>query len=292
LIPLQLSLSHLWTTQPERVAPMITSELATSLLLKLLGKPGYFKVLVHQPCPNILKKMAYIESIPLSKIPLTRSLRLEYDGMLHFWQKKARLIWIDRPHFPTAQSASISEIKTLCQDISGHALVVVNEMDITYTNMSSCAELLDQTDNLLILKNTKLSDDQQQIAWLGPENWMIALNTLAEYFGLYSINAMESARQVDEQLISHAPKVTSDIQQRFVDLLDQQGMVDKVFDQCSHYLMIRMLTDKFFEKELQKTGVEFTTWPKLAGLESCVCFTRLDDDQFQILKATLENTKE
>ena len=291
--PLQVSLARLWGLSEDNIAPIASAELAISLLLKLTGLPGTQKVLTFQPAPQRLQDIAFLESVPLLQLPLNRNLELDCDRLLNSWQKRAKIVWLDRPQYPMSYSASLEQIEQLAQDLSKHALIVIDERDLDFTAEISCSELVKQNSNLLVLRRFRLVDgDMPDICvFTGHREWITAINSLLGIFGLDSHKSGQAAACVDDRLVGGIFDVSEkrSMHQKFVSFFSQSERVDKVYAGCSDYLLVRMHLDKYLVKGLKEAGVSMQLWPQNEALLSCVCFTKIEAHQLTLISTVFHD---
>lgn len=129
------------------------SDEGIDLLLRLFCQPGRDTVIVCPPTFGMYQIAAQIQSARVITVPLSpETFALNPDAILAAWNPSVKLIVLCSPNNPTGNSVERAELLNVCAQLSGKALVVVDEAYVEYSQAPSFASEIQQVNNLVILR--------------------------------------------------------------------------------------------------------------------------------------------
>ncbi|MCP3678993.1 MAG: histidinol-phosphate transaminase [Gammaproteobacteria bacterium] len=129
------------------------SDEAIDLLIRLCCMPQRDAVMQCSPTFGMYRVCSRIQGIDCIDVPLLEeSFQLNSTALLNNYQPRVKLIFLCSPNNPTANLLDEQAISSLCQQLSGQALIVVDEAYVEFSERGSLSRYLDRYDNLVILR--------------------------------------------------------------------------------------------------------------------------------------------
>ena len=154
--PRQLTetLASFYDVRPENVLVTRGSSEGIDLLVRTFCVPGRDAVLVTPPAFEMYSVYAAIQGARVIEIPLLaeRDFELDVDGLLAAVDEKTKLMFLCSPNNPVGTVIPQEQLIRIAKSTSKSTIVVVDEAYIEFSTASSCSELLDTVDNLVVLR--------------------------------------------------------------------------------------------------------------------------------------------
>lgn len=149
-------LAALYGCDPSQLLIGRGSDEAIDLLVRALCVPGRDAVVVTPPVFGMYAVSARLQGAPLLEVPLLEaedSFVADMDAIADAaMSSAARLVFLCSPSNPTGGAIALSEIAGLASRLDGHALVVVDEAYVEFSDTPSAVSLLLQHRNIAVLR--------------------------------------------------------------------------------------------------------------------------------------------
>jgi histidinol-phosphate aminotransferase len=147
-------MAEVFNVNPENIALTRGSGEGIDLLIRLFCTPFTDAILVCPPTFDLYAVYAKIQGAEIVEVPLLAADndQLDVAGILAQRTEKVKIIFLCCPNNPTGNLLNSKDILQLCTALSGQCIVVVDEAYMDYANANSLVSLIDQYQNLVILR--------------------------------------------------------------------------------------------------------------------------------------------
>ncbi|HYM36443.1 MAG TPA: histidinol-phosphate transaminase [Steroidobacteraceae bacterium] len=145
-------LASLYSVRREQVLVGRGSDEAIDLLIRAFCRAGQDQILVCPPTYSMYKVTANIQGASVVEVPLQSGFALDRKSVVAAWRDGVKLIFLCSPNNPTGNLLDAKEIRALCTDLDGKALIVVDEAYIEFARAESLTKWLDRYPNLVVLR--------------------------------------------------------------------------------------------------------------------------------------------
>lgn len=147
-------LATLYAVSPQNVLAGRGSDEGIDLLVRAFCRAGQDSVLICPPTFGMYKVSARIQGAGVIEVPLVadRGFALDVDAVLAAWNEQVKLVFVCTPNNPTGNLLDRRAVETLCQQLQGKAIVVVDEAYIEFARTESMTSLLGRFENLVVLR--------------------------------------------------------------------------------------------------------------------------------------------
>ncbi|QBR83474.1 histidinol-phosphate transaminase [Legionella israelensis] len=151
---LQANLADMFQVNPEQMLLTRGSDDAIDLIFRLFLQAGVDSLMQCPPTFSMYAFYARLQRVKLINCPLyeKEDFRLSIDRLLSAWEPDCKLIMLCRPNNPTGSMVELTSIVALCKQMSGQAIVVVDEAYIDFAEAPSASGLLSSCENLIVLR--------------------------------------------------------------------------------------------------------------------------------------------
>ena len=147
-------LTSLYKINLEQILITRGSDEGIDLLVRLFCRAGQDHIMICPPTYGMYKVAATIQGARVVEIPLikTENFSLNLEAILKNWQPNIKLIFLCSPNNPTGNLLATSDILSICRQLKGKAIVVVDEAYIEFSMTDSLSKYLNDYSNLVILR--------------------------------------------------------------------------------------------------------------------------------------------
>lgn len=145
-------LAELYDVPPERVLVGRGSDEAIDLLVRAFCRAGQDRVVTCPPTFGMYRVAAQIQGAGVVEVPLRGD---DFAADLAGVAKAAgdaRIVFLCSPNNPTGQLLDENDVLALCEELSGQALVVVDEAYVEFSGSPGLARHLSRHPNLVVLR--------------------------------------------------------------------------------------------------------------------------------------------
>jgi histidinol-phosphate aminotransferase len=147
-------LAALYGVAPENLLAGRGSDEGIDLLVRAFCRADRDSVLICPPTFGMYKVSARIQGASVVEVPLLkeRGFALDAAGVLSACREGIKLVFLCTPNNPTGNLLDRAAVEQLCEQLSGKAIVVVDEAYIEFAAVESLVGRLARYPNLVILR--------------------------------------------------------------------------------------------------------------------------------------------
>jgi histidinol-phosphate aminotransferase len=147
-------LAHLYGVKSEQLTVGRGSDEGIDLLCRAFCRAGQDSVIVCPPTFGFYKVAAKVQGANVIEVPLVkdRNFALDRAAVLSAWNPSVKLVFLCSPGNPTGSLLDAAEMQTLCADLDGKSIVVIDEAYIEFGQRESFAKLIEKHANLVVLR--------------------------------------------------------------------------------------------------------------------------------------------
>lgn len=150
--PLIEALARLYGVQASQILVGRGSDEAIDLLVRAFCRAGQDAIAIPPPTFGMYAVSAQIQHAEVVTVPLAADFTLDVDAVLAAVTPAVKLVFVCTPNNPTGQRVPLRDVTRLAQALSDRALLVVDEAYIEFSEAPSATSLLQQFDNLAVLR--------------------------------------------------------------------------------------------------------------------------------------------
>jgi histidinol-phosphate aminotransferase len=151
---LQAALADIYQVLPTQVLLLRGSEEGIDILMRLFLQPGVDSIMQFSPTYYAYNFFARMQLANVIDCPLNDNDGFSLPSMQieENWRPGCKLIMLCRPNNPTGTSIDLSTIASLCEQFKKRSMIIVDEAYIEFSGDTSAASLIQQYDNLVVLR--------------------------------------------------------------------------------------------------------------------------------------------
>lgn len=153
---LRAALAALYGCEPAQLLVGRGSDEAIDLLVRALCVPGQDAVVVTPPVFGMYAVSARLQGARLVEVPLVEGddgFAPDLDAVAaEALARGARIVFVCSPSNPTGGAIALADIDALAARLDGHALIVVDEAYVEFSDMPSAVPLIAARPNLAVLR--------------------------------------------------------------------------------------------------------------------------------------------
>lgn len=150
--PLIDALARLYGVRASQVLVGRGSDEAIDLLVRAFCRAGQDAIAIQPPTFGMYAVSAHIQGASVITVSLAADFTLDVDAVLAALTPAVKLVFVCTPNNPTGQLVPLRDVTRLAQALAGRALLVVDEAYIEFSDAPSAAPLIDQFDNIAVLR--------------------------------------------------------------------------------------------------------------------------------------------
>ncbi|TKB43656.1 histidinol-phosphate transaminase [Thalassotalea mangrovi] len=251
---------------------------AIEVLIRTFCEPGKDNIVICPPTYGMYAISAKGHLTNTTNVPLTSALQLDLEG-LQQQVGQCKLVFICSPNNPTGDLINRQDIIHTLEMFSGKALVVVDEAYIDYCVEASCVELLEQFENLVILRTLSkafgLAGLRCGFAIANPQVIEMMSKIIAPYPIAKPVADIASGALSCEATLTlqRDIKRTLELRNEIVTELKVLPWIEQVFTSKANFVLFRIAATETCERLfafMSDNGVLIRNQSKQLTLENCL----------------------
>lgn len=147
------ALSQCYQVNANRLKLTRGSDDGIDALIRLFIEAGQDEMIVCPPTFSMYRINGQIQGATIIESPLNElNFSLDVDALLQKVTAKTKLIFLCSPNNPTGNVISLESITKICAEGRNRFMVIVDEAYIEFSDHYSAASMLDDFDNLIVLR--------------------------------------------------------------------------------------------------------------------------------------------
>lgn len=145
-------MADLYGVTPDQLLLSRGSDEALDWLVRAFCRPGRDAIVTCPPTFGMYAVAAGIQGAQVLRVSLIEDFRLDVEQLLATLTPEVKLVMLCSPNNPTGNSVPRAAVEYLLRELSGRALVIVDEAYIEFADARSVADLLATHANLGVLR--------------------------------------------------------------------------------------------------------------------------------------------
>ena len=244
---LQAALAGYFRCRPEQLLITRGSSEAIDLVIRSFCRAGEDSVLVTAPSFSMYWHYAAVQGARLIEVPTIaeRDFAIDVDDILAACDESTRLVFVCSPNNPTGTTLPRAELERLLQERGDRSAIVVDEAYVEFGEQGSVTELLDDYDNLLVLRTLSKAlgfAGARCGAVAGPAAVIRMLDAVQAPYALATpvVECVEDALQADQ--LGEARELVAQIvaeRERVSEALRGYPFVTRVWPSDANFILVR-----------------------------------------------------
>jgi histidinol-phosphate aminotransferase len=224
-----------------------TSE-AIDLLIRVFCRAGQDNIVTTTPTFSMYKHYAEVQGAELREVETTPDNNFETDAdtLLQTCDDSTRLIFLCSPNNPTGTMMDRDTLTAILQARRQHSAVVVDEAYIEFADEPSVVELLDEYDNLIILRTLSKAlafAGARCGSVIGPRDVVSMLNSVQAPYALATpvVECVENALQAES--LDEAEKWVAEVVTERDRLISEAGklpFVRRIWPSAANFFLLEV----------------------------------------------------
>ena len=250
------------------------SDDAIDLLVRAFCTAGQDAVLVTPPTFGMYAVAARLQGAAVVAVPLRRDFSLDTSAVLAAATEQVKLVFLCSPNNPTGSLVSPRAVDTLCRELRGRAVVVVDEAYVEFSRHPGFTDRLERYPNLVLLRTLSKAWGLAgaRVGTLLAEPELVAvLRALAPPYPLPSLATEAALRRLQPAELAATRRRTAAIVRRREALAGElKGLstVRRIWPSEGNFLLVRFADAAAAMQACEAAGVlvrDFSRQPALAG---------------------------
>lgn len=253
---------------------------AIDVLIRGFCNAGRDRVLITPPTFDMYRVYAAIQNAGICRVPLLadRDFALDPAAVLAALDDTIKLIFLCSPNNPTGQSMRREHVETICREVAGRALVVIDEAYHEFAEAKDFLELRQRYEHVVLLRTlskfVSLAGVRCGLIVATPELVEFCQNVLPPYtFPTPSIELVLQALSRDSLRVSEE-RVTLLKRERvrLAEALLDVPQVLKVYPSDANFVLVKTQDGQRFRETARRGGILVRTFDDPL-LKNCVRIT-------------------
>ena len=296
-ITLRDRLATLYGVGPERVLVTRGSTEAIDTLVRTFCRAYTDNAVVTPPTFDMYKVYADLQAVELKRAPLDRARNFAFraDRVLDTADDCSKLIFVCSPNNPTGTVVAPDDVRKIAAARRDQSVVVVDEAYVEFSAAGSMLPLLDEFDNIVILRTTSKAfalAGARCGALIGRSD---AITLLSRVLTPYSFSTPVTERVLAAMTDDGFQKARELVQKtvgeriRVADELSRLDAIEKVWPSEANFLFVRFADIESARAALKSSRIlirEFASLPDFAGCARITVGTAAENDRLlQVLSS-------
>ena len=262
----------------EQLLAVRGSDDGIDLLLRAFCIAGQDSITISSPTFGMYRASAEVQGAGIVDAPLLESdgvFSLDYESTVKA-ARESKLLFICSPNNPTAHSVPRSTIESLCKELQGDCMVVVDEAYIEFSHRRSVADIMSSHSNLMVLRTLSKAFGAAGIrcgAVLAHPRIIELLRSISTPYALptpvvelalagFEPAALERVHARCRFLVEHCALLS--------DALKDHPFVEHVYPGDANFLLVRFHDSDEVYKALVQADVLVRDFSKATGSAGCL----------------------
>ncbi|HPQ50901.1 MAG TPA: histidinol-phosphate transaminase [Alphaproteobacteria bacterium] len=290
------SLCRLYDVSSKNLILTRGADEAIDILVRAFCEAGQDSIVVCPPTFPMYVQAALVQGAEIISVPLKKDheFSLDIDEIQAKILPNTKIVFLCSPNNPTGNVIPVSEIEKICEVCDGHALVVVDETYIEYSNAQSCVDLISRFYNLVVLRTLSKAYAAAGLRAGVAIADMDVIGLLKKVLAPYPVAqcvAQDISRILVPDNVQRLDAKRANTMERRAQIaqrLENLDRVEKVYPSDANFLLLKVDDAKGFYQKCLAGGVIVRDQSHLSGLENCVRITIGSEDEMNRLFNVLE----
>lgn len=242
---LQQQLAQFYQIPPSQIVLTRGSDDGIDQLMRLFLRPGQDSILQCPPTFPMYVFYAQLQNAGIINCPLDaeNDFALDIDKLIASWQPDCKLVMLCQPNNPTGNLIALNDIISLARFFRDKAIVVVDEAYIEFANIDSATRLIDQFDNLVVLRTLSKAYGMAGLRLGSVIAQSPVIDALQSIIPPYHLPAPVLAQALqaleNKSWFQHRIEIILEQRHRLQSALNEFSWVEKIYPSEANFLMIQ-----------------------------------------------------
>lgn len=125
---------------------------AILVLIQTFCDPQKDSIIITPPTFPMYGQSAILQEAEIVEVPLKKDFSLDVEAVIKAKTADTKIVFLCSPNNPTGSMVSFDELAKVCEAYKDQAIVAMDEAYVEFSGQASAATLLEQYDNLLVLR--------------------------------------------------------------------------------------------------------------------------------------------
>ena len=270
---------------------------AIDLLIRTFCRCGQDSVTITPPTFTMYQVYADIQGAQVLKVPLVADddFSVDCDTLIAACKTDTKLIFLCSPNNPTGRLIPRATILTILEARRDKSLVVVDEAYVEFSRSNSVAELLDEYENLVVLRTLS-----KALALAGARCGCVVarqeiIDLLDRILAPYALSTPVIGCVMNALLPNRLAfaakniKATVAARDELAEQLRKLPVVERIWPSDANFLLVRFHDVDVVRQETADAGILLRHFGNEAGLSGCIRITVGSADENDMLINVLSN---
>ncbi|WP_017220009.1 histidinol-phosphate transaminase [Moritella dasanensis] len=264
--------------KPEQVITTRGADEAIELLIRTFCEPGVDSILINPPTYGMYEVSAETCGVNIIKQDLDANFDPDYDAITAQLES-VNIVFLCAPNNPTGNVLNTDRLTDLLNAAKGKAIIVCDEAYIEFCPAASQVSLLQDFDNLVILRTLSKAFALASIRCgfaLASETVIGLLSKVIPPYPVPEPVAQIASQALTEsgiQVMTARVEQLNGMRSAFIDELNQLQGVEKVFPATGNFVLVQFIDSQKVFSLLGKQGIVLRDFSSKARLENCIRIT-------------------
>lgn len=293
---LVVTLSQIYNVPPQNLMVTAGADQGIDVLVRAFCQADRDQILITPPTYGYYEVCASLQGCGVARVPLEGTgFKLNRSAILKtvFGTKNhnIKLVFICSPNNPTGMGFGLDELTELAQNLAPHALLVVDEAYLEFTERPSMTTKLGAVPNLVVLRTLSkafgLAGLRVGCLLAHPELIKLLQKVRPPY--PLSQSSVEKALIALKSQASLREAVADNTKRRHLlrSILESHSLVEQVYDSETNFLLVRCTDGATLLRRCQDHHLVIRDRSSEPGLEQCVRITVGSEAEILQLKRAL-----
>jgi histidinol-phosphate aminotransferase len=286
---LQAKLADYYGIEQRQILVTRGSSEAIDVLIRGFCAAGRDKILMCPPTFDMYRLYAGIQNAEIVRVPLLRerNFALDTDKVIAAVDAQTKIVFICSPNNPTGQSMARDDVERICRELSGRALVVIDEAYHEFAAAGDFLDLRNKYEHVVLLRTlskfVSLAGVRCGLVVAAPELIDFLQVVLPPYtFPTPSIELVQQALSRDSLRVSEERVVLLKRERaRLAASLNDVPDVVRVYPSDANFILVKTRNGQRFRETARRAGILVRTFddPLLANCVRITVGRPADNDQ-------------
>lgn len=265
--------------KPEQLLSHRGSDESIDLLVRSFCEPGRDRILICPPTYGMYAVSAGLNNTPVVNVPLTGdNWQLDLKA-IKASAEAVRLVFLCNPSNPLGNALNREDMIDVIEYFQGKALVVVDEAYIEFSQHESCTNLLDQYDNLVIMRTLSKAFGLAAIRvgfTLASESVIELLGKVLAPYPLPQLSIQIATQALDPEHLIQTRQNVIEVQgerERLCAQLQAMPFVQSIWPSETNFLLLKVTDAHAISAFCSDAGILLRDQSRQPGLTDCIRIT-------------------
>jgi histidinol-phosphate aminotransferase len=270
--------SKLYNVSPDMILLGRGSDEAIDTILRTFCEPKQDGIIICPPTYGVYEVFAGIQEARLIEVPLKieRTFELDVPGIIAAHSPEVKIVALCSPNNPTGSIIDTDALRTLVGQLSGKALIMLDEAYIEFSKLPSQIELIKEFPNLIVLRTLSkawgMAGARCGVAIARPEIIELLQKVRAPYpLSLPVINLVSKALSAEgkrnyAETLNNILALKDELSKE----LKKLSVVEEVFPSEANFILVRVKDAALLVEKCRSLGIIVRDRSKEYGLKNCI----------------------